>query len=337
MSYLPELRASLVRAAAREAAAPPRRRALGWLGPAVAAGVALAVVAAAILLVGHRGGNAGPSAGAAAGHSSGAAPPPMPNLSGAEWSRIQKARRATVTQDPACSPSAGARPALRPGQPSGELTAILGVLRRPASATDTTPLKDFQHGPFDVYRAAIRLAREQDGVALYVVPTANVSGWRPVPQRCAAEEAAALGRAMKGASSKQRAAALDGQRRYLAWQQYEAEHPEGVCMAEVDHARGNGGRATGAGGVACGWNVGEIEQGLAGLGASGSPGPSLFHGIVPDGVASVVLVLPRHLGTVTARVLNNVYLAPVPRSVQAPDRVIWRSADGSVIRMTRVP
>lgn len=338
MSYLPELRASLVRAAAREAATPPRRRALGWLGPAVAAAVALAVVAVAIVLVGHgRGSGSSPGGGASAGHSSGAAPPPMPNPSGAEWSRIQKARRATVTQDPACSPFVNGRPAFASGEPDRTLTAILGVLRRPANTSDSLALRFFLHGPGDVYRPSIRLARDHDGVALYIVPTANVLGWKPVPRRCEAEEASALGRDMKGSSAKQRAAALKAQQHYLAWQQYEAEHPQGVCLAEVDSAPNRAPRATDAGGVGCGWGVAEIEQGLAGLGKTSTPGPSLFHGIVPDGVATVVLELPHGHGTVTARVLNNVYLALVPRTVNAPTRVLWRSADGGVIKTTRVP
>lgn len=141
---------------------------------------------------------------------------------------------------------------------------------------------------------------------------------------------------MKGAPAKQKAAALDGQRRYLVWQEYEAEHPQGVCLAEVDHNR-TGVQQLPAGAVGCGRGVGEIEQGLAGLGKTALPGPSLFHGIVPDGVATVVLDLPGRRGTVTARVVNNVYVASIPRSVHAPVRVIWRAADGSVIRTTRVP
>ena len=328
MSYLPELRASLVRVAAREIAPPRRRRTLGpgWLAPAVAAGVALAVVALAVVLIGHRPAGGGtPTA-----HPSGAAPSPqMPNVSGPEWNLIVKARRETVAHDAACSPFVGSRPAFRGGRPSASLTAILGVLRQSASARDALPPQYFQHGPFDIFGSAVRFAREQDGVALYILPSANVMGWRPVPRRCAAEEAAALYRALRGAPAKQRAAALDGQRRYLAWQQYEANHPQGVCLAEVDPG--------GAGGVGCGWGVAEIKQGLAGLGHTVQPGPSLFHGIVPDGVASVVLELPHNLGTVTARVVNNVYLAQIPRTVQAPARVIWRAADGSVIRTTRVP
>jgi hypothetical protein len=339
MSYLPELRASLVRAAERQRETEPSgRRRRGWLGPVVAVGVAIAVAAVAIVLVGHGRGSAGPAGGGTpALHSNGAGPSQMPNLPRPEWSLINKARRATVKDDPACSPFVGARPGLRPGQPSRKLTAILGVLRRPAGAADRVPLKLFQHGPFDVYVSSIRLARERDGVAMYVAPTANVLGLRPVPPRCASEEGAALGREMKGASAKQRTAALDGQSRYLAWQQYEAERPQGVCLVEVNSAPGRGSGAFAGGSVACGWDVAEIEQGLAGLGQTDSPGPSFFHGIVPDGVASVVLELPDDRGTVTARVINNVYLAPVARSVRAPARVIWRAADGSVIRTTRVP
>jgi hypothetical protein len=330
MSYLPELRASLVRAAAREVATPrTRRSALGWLAPAVAAGVALAVVAVAIVLIGHR----APGGGSPPAHPTGAAPPPMPNLSGSEWNLIVKARRATVAHDAACSPFAPGQ-TFAPGQPSHALTATLGVLRLPAGTADTVPLSLFQHFPFGVYRSAIRFARGQDGIALYIVPVANVMGWKPVPRRCAAEEAAALYREMKHAPAKQRTAALELQRRYLAWQQYEAEHPQGVCLAEVDSVPHNGSHT---GGVGCGWGVPEIEHGLAGLGHTGSPGPSLFHGIVPDGVASVVLELPGPRGTVTARVVNNVYLAPIPQSVQAPARVLWRSADGRLIRTTRVP
>ncbi|MGN6870385.1 MAG: hypothetical protein ACTHMY_18500 [Solirubrobacteraceae bacterium] len=332
MSYLPELRASLVQAAAREAAAPRRRWGFGWLAPVAAAGVALAVVAVGIVLIGHR----HPGGGASPAHPNGAATPQMPNPSGAEWNLIVKARRETVAHDSACSPFVSSRPAFRTGEPSRTLTAILGVLRQPASAADAVPLQLFQHGPPDIYRSAIRLAREQDGVAVYLVPTANVLGWKPVPRRCAAEEAAALDRDMQRAPAKHKAAALEGQRRYLAWQEYEAEHPQGVCLAEV-HYDGARARQLAGAGIGCGWGVAEIELGLAGLGQTGSPGPSFFHGIVPDGVASVVLELPGHRGTVTAKVVDNVYLAPVPRSVDAPTRVLWLAADGGVIRTTRVP
>jgi len=161
------------------------------------------------------------------------------------------------------------------------------------------------------------------------VPTANVLGLKSVPHRCLSEEADALRRQAKGDPAVHLAAALGAQRSFLAWQQYEARHPEGICIAEMDR--------DGAGSLGCGSGVAEIEEGMAGLGRTGSPGPSLFSGIVPDGVASVVLELPRHLGSVTARVLNNLFLAPVPQAVEAPARIVWRAADGSVIKTTRVP
>lgn len=337
MSYLPELRSSLVQAAAREVGAPPQRRGLSWLWPTVAAAVALAVVVMAIVLVGHGRGGAGPAGGpVSSGHSNGT-PPPMPNLSGPEWNLIQKARRATVATDSACSPFLGAGPTNRSGQPSGTLTAVLGVLRQPASAADTVPLWFFQHsqGPPGVYTSAIRLAREQDGIALYVVPTVNVMGFRTVPRRCGPEEAAALDRELKGASAKQRQAARRGLRGYLVWQQYEAENSQ-VCLAEIDFPPHHAPRASDAAGVGCGWGVAEINAGVAGLGRTASPGPSLFHGLVPDGVVSVVLELPDHRSAVTARVVNNVYLAPIPPSVRAPLRILWRAADGGVIKTTTV-
>lgn len=177
--------------------------------------------------------------------------------------------------------------------------------------------------------AAIRRARYVDGVRLYVVPTANLFGWRPVPARCRSEEAAALQREARLSGALQVPAALDAQRRYLNWQQYEARHPQGICVAELD--------PRGAAGMGCGWGVGEIEQGLAGLGGTDIPGPGLFHGIVPDGVASVTLELTQGRADVDARVVNNMYLARLPHGVDMPARILWRSADGRVLKTTRMP
>lgn len=332
MSYLPELRASLVRAADRQRDAPVlmsrRRGRLPWLGPAFATGVTIAVAAVAIVLVGHRGHI--PASGSAgrgpAYHLTVPPVPPSPNPTSAQWSLIQGAHRATVARDPECSSSA-ALPHFVPGAPGPALTSILGVLRRPATAADAAPLPYLQHSP-GIYKSAIRPARRVDGDGLYIVPTANVLGLRTVPRRCLSLEADALRRQAKGDAAATVAAALLAQRTFLTWQQYEARHPEGVCLAEVDRDR--------AGSFGCGWGVGEIEEGQAGLGGSDLP-PLFFHGIVPDGVASVVLELPRHLGSVTAKVLHNVFIASLPRTVQAPVRIVWRGADGAVIKTTRVP
>jgi hypothetical protein len=332
MSYVPELRASLVRAAelrgAARAAGPPgpaprRRRWFGEFGTAVAAGVAVAIV-----FVGHvRQGASNGGVGAPGAHLTVPPPPPPPNPTSGQWSLIVGARRATAARDRACSPFVTV-PRLSPGAPGPALTSILGVLRRPPSAADSIPREFFQ--PLrGIYLAAIRRARYVDGVGLYVVPTANLFGWRPVPARCRSEEAAALQREARSSGALQVAAALDVQRRYLNWEQYEARHPEGICVAELD--------PRGAVGEACGWGVGEIEQGLAGLGGTDIPGPGLVHGIVPDGVTSVTLELTGGRAAVDARVVNNMYLARLPHGVNMPARILWRAADGRVLKTTRMP
>jgi hypothetical protein len=337
MSYLPELRGSLVRAADRQRATAPRRRrwpvTVGGVGTLIAAAVAIGVVVLAIVLVRH-GSTGGHSVSAA--HPAAQAPPPMPNPTSAQWTLISRARTATVARDPACSPFVNL-PAVSKGSPPVALTSVLGVLRRPATASDATPPQYFLHGePKEVYPGAVRLVRSTRTFALYFIPTANVNGWRPVPQRCFREEATALRRQV-GTSARPRAA-LAAQHRYLAWQQYEARHPAGICLAEIDYDRR--GRQLGGASLGCGWNVPEIEQGIAGLGGVDTPpGGNWFHGIVPDGVASVTLELAHGRGTRTARVVNNMFLTRLPRGTSFPiaATMIWRSASGAVIRSTSVP
>jgi hypothetical protein len=348
MSYLPELRASLVRAAERERAAgaagapsPRSRRGwFAWLGPAVAVGVAIAVVVVAIVLVGHgRPAGPAPTGPAPAGHRLPAtfpripAPPPQPNPSPAQWSLIQKAQNTTSARDAMCSPYLRL-PAYNQGSPSSLMVSLLGVLGRARTADDEFPLGQFRHGlPPDLYVNGIRLARAQEGELLYILPSANL-GIGPVPARCLGEERAALERQMKGSSRAAVRAAVEAQRRFLIWQQYRASLPEQVCLAEIDGKDSSGGRP-GAGGIGCGWGLADIERGLAGLGSRG-PG-SLFHGIVPDSVSSVTVEFPRGQGTASVRPINNVYLVRLPSGVSAPARIVWRSASGAVIRTTRVP
>lgn len=338
MSYLPELRTSLVRAAERQTREPvTTRRSQGWFGVAAATAVAVAVVAVAIVLVGHRHGS-GP--GLRAGHGALPAgwpkvppPPPDPNPSVAQSNLIAQAGHATRAHDPACA-ATRQLPTFSPGSPGPGLTSLLGVLRRPRTPADSLPNELFQHGPGGVEAPAIRLARTDDGTSLYIVPLAGL-GFRPVPARCAGEERAALVRAMKGSPGEAVRATLKAQAQYLAWQQYEGQHPEGICLAEAEHAPGGGASLAGSG-LACGWGVAQIEQGWAGLGTEGSPHLDVFHGIAPDGVASVTLELP-HGGSVGARVVNNVYIARLPAYGEHVAQIVWRAADGSVIRTTRVP
>jgi hypothetical protein len=332
MSYLPELRASLVRAADRQrapASTPERRRSLGWLASIGASAVAVAVVVLAIVLLGHvRHATAPP-------HPNASSPPPAPNLSNAQWTLIQNARNAVVAHDRPCWPFEHLPP-FSQGSPGPALTSLLGVLRKPATPADSLPRSFFAHGPGGIYARSIRRSLDEHGVALYIVPTAGL-GFRPVPARCAPEERAALARRLGDAPGHARL--LDLQQRYLRWQQYVARHAA-ICLAEVDH--GHLGRSFGGGSLACGWSVPEIVSGMAGLGTGPTApgGAGLFHGIVPDGVARVTAFFDRRGGrerAVSGSVTRNVYLVRVPRGLTFPTRVVWYAADGRAIRSTRVP
>jgi hypothetical protein len=340
MSYLPELRASLVRAAAAEsarhrtAAPPPRRRRLGWLGPAIAAGVTVAVVAVALVLIGHTRhaasptGHAGPAAKAVVPTA-----PQQPNLSSAQWSLIERARNAATRSDPACWPYRKL-PAELQGPPSRALTSILGVLRRPATPVDALPDDLLSHGvPAGIYVNSIRRALDENGVALYIVPTAGLA-FRTVPVRCAAKEHAALVHEARGLARRQVRADLAMQRSYLIWQQYLARHPGAVCVATVSFQRV--GRTLGGGSVECGATAAQIEQGTQ-VGGETSAHETVLSGIVPDGVAMVTLEFRRPPGAARARVLNNGYVVELPRTSAEPSQILWLSAAGRVIKTIRLP
>ena len=340
MSYLPELRASLVRAAERQAREDETpRRSRGWFGVAAAVGVAVAVVAVAIVLVGHRpGGDAAPAGDGGVSAAWPKVPPAQlpPRVSPPQGKLITQAQRATIVHDPACQPMRHL-PAFSPGSPGHALTSLLGVLRRPRTPADSLPIELFQHGPRGVQLTAIRLARTDRGTSLYIVPVAGL-GFRPVPARCAGEERAALVRAMRGSRPAAVRATVTALGRTLAWQQYAGRRPEAVCLAEADHKPGGGPTVAGAA-VACGWGVAEIEAGLAGLGSNdtGAATPRV-HGIVPDGVASVTLEFPRDRRAVNAKVVGNVFTVRLPRGiVGTPSSIVWRAGDGIVIRTARVP
>jgi hypothetical protein len=87
---------------------------------------------------------------------------------------------------------------------------------------------------------------------------------------------------------------------------------------------------------------------LAGMTVPGHSGTSLVAGLVPDGVATVTLELPRHIShgsahalyphryVATSRVTDNVFFLPsvprVPAVAAQGSVVIWRAGDGRTLR-----
>jgi hypothetical protein len=79
------------------------------------------------------------------------------------------------------------------------------------------------------------------------------------------------------------------------------------------------------------------------LGGGSSPAGIVMDGIVPDGVATVTLGFPATLHggrpvpalNATGRVVNNVFVIPVPTLFERggwPVWAVWRSASGRVIK-----
>jgi hypothetical protein len=188
------------------------------------------------------------------------------------------------------------------GAPSKSLLAILGVLRRPTTPADALPRDLAARGAgSNAFVHYVRRTRVVNGSPYYIYP-AIIGG-------C-------------GGHAHQGIMHLD---------------------THIDLGGGAIG-ATGGGGA----SATDIEQGKAiGTGPPGSSTSSTITMIVPDGVAAVTLRYPagRASGysakisppvTITTAAIDNEVIVRVPRSGGggAIDRakVIWRAADGRVIR-----
>lgn len=105
---------------------------------------------------------------------------------------------------------------------------------------------------------------------------------------------------------------------------YESEPHEGICLLTLN--------STGGGGVECGSTATDIEEGHT-TGTGGPTGVPVAYGVVPDGVATVTLYLGRSSFTVHA--IGNVWILPLHRREPQngfPDKIVWRSATGAVIK-----
>jgi hypothetical protein len=345
MSYLPELRNSLVRAAERrhrtaaEGAPPPgerRSHPRSWLGlravPAILAGaVALGIAAFALVALGH---------GRAPSRTPPAHPlilgpstaPPLPHLPPADFWLIIEAQM-KAARHPDCPRNVSSAPAISYGSPSRKLLSLLGALRRPPIPADSAARALVERslaagageGPgLEVYIRYIRLARVLNGVSYFIVPAGDVIQFGPSSARCDAAQATALRQLVHGRPKLARALPLQAE--YLRWQRYQATHTEGVFVVEMSAAGHDfSGNLTTA----------DIEAGAV-SGPSSETSGYIFYSVVPDGVAAITMRFPRDhersFSPVTAAVGGNVYvLTPPPRAFY-PSQIIWRGADGRVIR-----
>jgi hypothetical protein len=89
--------------------------------------------------------------------------------------------------------------------------------------------------------------------------------------------------------------------------------------------------------VQCGSTAIDIEEGRT-TGTGGPTGVLVAYGVAPDGVARVTLYYGRRAFTVHA--IGNVWILPLhgPQPQDGfPDRIVWRSAAGGVIKTIQSP
>lgn len=343
-----------------------RKRRGRWVGKAaraVPAGIAvfaaLAVAVVAVTLL-HR------SHGAGALHVL-ASPPPSSQgpvqLLPAHVTRTQRqelnyvfeAEAAVARRDQACGSdqslaglgNPGRRPSLSQAAPSAATLATVGVLRRPAVASDKLPPRligapPHQHAypngtipPLkDVYIRYIRKARHRFGANYYLVPAGNINLQAPIPARCFAEQDAALQRELPSIPTRLRPGVLSFERRFVAQQRHNELPYPGVCLIAINDT-GNGGGDCDAGG-----SLSQIEDGTGSMPSGAPTGVGVVFGLVPDGVRSVTFDYSRpHHRPVTVLAINNVFIVRrkgLP-NYGFPDTITWKAADGHTIKVVHRP
>jgi hypothetical protein len=330
MSYLPELRAALLRAAAdrskrSEPGSAAKRFGLRWRSATRAIGLAASVLVtagvAAVLLTLN--GHAHHSTSTLRSH-----PARSPNPR--ELRYIDAAAKAVQRSDPACR--LRLRRIISHGSPGQPLLAILGVLRRPATAADRPPHVDSLLFVMRVlYVDYIRLARVAYGEHWYLVPGEMRTLPPTQPARCFTEQVAALRRERARIPPSLWRATVQLQAQLLARQRNAPRKRPYATVFTVAFGPGVGfGGGDGTPSV--------IEAGRD-LGTYGS----LLYGAVPDGVAAVTVYYatsnphPRRRPSVlkvTAKVIGNLFVVNLPHTNGGNfgKQIVWYSAKGNVLK-----
>ncbi len=320
----------------------------------LAVGTSIAVAVFALVLIRHKQLNAptGPPGGTPPAASG---PPAFLHLTRTQRKEIiylEKAQGTAFRRDPACSPvppggDPGRTPSLSQGSPSAATLALLGVLRRPAAPSDRLPPRIigppnrhvYPNGTIPpvkgVYVRYIRKARHRFGANYYLAPAENVNLNPPLPERCYREQESALREELPQIPPQLRAGTLALEPRYLAHQRGSTDPYPGVCLLALN------GTGNGDGGCS-GYSVSQIEEGRT-LSSGAPTGVPVVYGLAPDGVRSVTFYYkgryPGH--SLTVLVINNVFILHNPGQrfpdVGFPDRLVWRSASGTVLKTITSP
>jgi hypothetical protein len=250
--------------------------------------------------------------------------------------------RATV---PGCRPARPPATTFTHDPPSQDALNTIGLLRRPATAADRLDESKLAHFPAqDLYIDYVRAAHTASGRKLYIAVARNTnltSLFEPQPAKCLAAAHTQLVHLLAHQPRKVRSEALKifGQLRAGRERQPTAPY-EGVFILS---AGPNSGISGGGGGG----SLANFAQHGAFL-SIGKGARSQLLGLVPDGVASITFEYPKTVSrgpyfkparypsavSRTVAVRDNAVALTVPRPPQdAFTRMVWRAADGHVLRV----
>jgi hypothetical protein len=289
------------------------RKAIAMLPVAASIVVVVAVVVIAIASVGHHPGGVQRSVAADPGQRQ-------------EFRYLQNANRRAL-RTAACRNDGRPLPSVTHGSPRKSLLRVLGVLRRPAGTADALPrsLRGEQHSASDIYVRYVRLALVKDGVSYYVAPVASLAPSREASPACYQAHRAALNAELPHIPLSARAATLARENRQIAGsQRLEAQQRRGgVCLLTESRYVVDG---------VCGASASIAPQGML-------IDYGLLSGIVPDGVATVTAryapTRTSRAHVVTTAVVGNVFSTSLTiphNSVDLQPTLIWRSADGTILK-----
>jgi len=327
---------------ARAPVTPPAPRRRRWLAGGVrllpvaaAIAVTLAVVAGALVLLGHRGGHAPvkPATHAPGTDMATIVRTTSPSQLKREFALMGAAAR-KVQASPVCHVAETA-PVIIRTPPGHALLSTLGLLRRPATPADRLPAHalDMAGSGVSIYAGAARRALLGGQLATFIVPIRQSPNAGFPSDRCFALQVAAVKQALPSMPAKLRAPTWALANAFVAYDRSLAGHApiDGICEITI---LSHNGRSSG-----CGMTVSQIRAGTLPEEDNGT-----FSGLVPDGVASVTLRFAASAGhaprTATVRVHDNgyrVHVAGLPLTRASFPTVTWRDASGKVLRTYSEP
>ena len=239
------------------------------------------------------------------------------------------------------------------GAAPASLLSTLGVLRRPSRPGGLRGVVTRLITPgMSLYLRYVRFARSVDGFDFYVSVGTSFAGTPANIGRCIAavtanftRELPRLPKALRAEAAQIFDAALNAQR--ANWSRIPARFV-GVSLNAISiYTPGNG--FGGGPSTVASINAGK-DLGEGGAATGSGPNTSFVDGLVPDAVASLTLHYEagpiggyshKHgpAANITTRPVNNVFVAIVPRPTgnAEPSSIIWRAANGKIIKTIHEP